>query len=84
MYICTKKLKTNPKTLKVMATYRIIYKEDMTSTVGKKKFNTLQELKDEVNASDFSLYDVQSRKSGFTAYLNKWTYKLDSKGNRIY
>lgn len=67
-----------------MATYRIIYKEDMSVTVGKKRFNTLQELKDEVNASDFSLYDVQSRKSGFTAYLNKWTYKLDSKGNRIY
>lgn len=45
----------------VMATYRIIYKEDMSVTVGKKKFNTLQELKDEVNASDFSLYDVQNR-----------------------
>lgn len=67
-----------------MATYRIIYKEDMSVTVGKKKFSTLQELKDEVNASEYSLYDVQSRKSGFTAYMNKWTYKLDSNGNRIY
>lgn len=37
-----------------MATYRIIYKEDMSVTVGKKKFNTLQELKDEVNATDMA------------------------------
>ena len=63
-----------------MATYRIIYKEDMSVTVGKKRFNTLQELKDEVNASDFSLYDVQSRKSGFTAYLNKWTVRIATDG----
>lgn len=68
-----------------MATYRIIYKEDMTSTVGKKKFSTLQEMKDAVNSSStFCLYDVKNTKKGLTAYMNRWTYKLDSKGNRIY
>lgn len=64
-----------------MATYRIIYKEDMSVTVGKKKFNTLQEMKDAVNSSStFCLYDIKNTKKGLTAYMNRWTVRIATDG----
>lgn len=66
-----------------MKTYKMIFKEDMALTVGQEVLTNLEDFKAAINKSAFALYDVKRTKQGLTAYLNKWTFKLDSKGNRI-